>query len=162
MRVLSVSEGAKRAELFKPKGIVRKQKTPRLNVIYYPSDPSESEIQYMIFGALRKMGIDARAEVFSKDKKSRFDIVIFKEQKPIGIIEVKKRAKAFKRNKNVKHDGVGENNHQKVKYSQFNLPLRYCLGMKNVIDTLHWSKRLHSLAVPVLNAPGCLGEIRPL
>ncbi len=153
MTVLRVGEGAKRASLFIPKEGAKQQAKNRHSGIGYPDTMSECEIQFMILGGLRKMGIDARAEVFSADKSSRFDIVIFRKRAPIGIIEVKKHVGALKKKPRSFREAMGQTTIRKQmrRYSSFGLPLKAAFGRKSILETLRWSRALHEQ----------MGEFRP-
>lgn len=72
--------------------IVRKRlaKGIETDSINYPDIPSEFEIQSRLFHALQSLGFDVRGEVRA-GVRSRFDLVIFRDKKPVRIIEVKKR-----------------------------------------------------------------------
>lgn len=58
-------------------------------VIPYPLHRSEFEIQAELFFELRRLGYDVRGEVVTRQRKNRFDIVIYHGKCPVAIIEVK-------------------------------------------------------------------------
>ena len=101
-----------------------------------PKKYSEFEVQATLYAILKfNYKIDVRGEVPYKMQSfkelkissSRFDLVIFKNDKAMCIIEVKngQRAKA------------NTNTRQHKKYSQFGLKLVYCMNMtfvKNVVE----------------------------
>lgn len=61
--------------------------------IPFPGEPSEFEIQSFIYEHLRGIGLNVRGEVMTDGMLCRFDLVVFNENnKPVLIIEVKKRA----------------------------------------------------------------------
>lgn len=90
--------------------------------IIYPGQPSEFEIQCMIYTELNGKGMDVRGEVNTCGNLSRFDLVVFVEFKPKLIIEVKKKTKS--------HKYRGE---QVRKYSSHKLPVVVIAGMDHAL-----------------------------
>jgi hypothetical protein len=96
-----------------------------------PKKYSEFEVQATLYAILKfNHKIDVRGEVpyfipKSKELKmasSRFDLVVFKKDKAICIIEVK----------NGQRTKVSTNSRQYKKYSQFGIKLVYCMNMNFV------------------------------
>ena len=90
--------------------------------IPYPTRKSEHEIQALLWYFLRKRKIDVRLEVHGfyrvddgKNIRRRFDAVIFKDQKPVCIIECKSwsqnysRTQAYRKEQNSKQIQEYEN-----------------------------------------------------
>jgi hypothetical protein len=98
--------------------------------IEYPTHFSEFEIQAELYGLLRNMKLDVRGELHQKP--CRFDLVVFDGKKAVCIIEVKKwvlkkeptKTKQFK------------------KYSNYGLPVIYCVNMEDVPNTLDRVKQV--------------------
>ena len=87
-------------------------------IINYPSKHSEAEIVFYLYDHFKKKNVDIRAEVSSYDSKSRFDLVIFKDNAPQRIIEVK----ASRKSKVTRE--------QREKYKSYGIPLDIVCGIK--------------------------------
>jgi hypothetical protein len=85
--------------------------------IPYPTRYSEAEIQCFLLNSLINLNLDARAEVTSQDRRSRFDIVIFREHKAIRIIEVKSS----------EHNPI---EYQTQRYCRYGVPVDQVKGME--------------------------------
>lgn len=108
-------------------------------IIKYPDKLSEFEIHSELYNKLKLLWFDVRWEVtdtsikkYCKNKKwfrkSRFDLVIFKDKTATHIIEVK----------NSKNHTM--NTRQNIKYSMYNLPILYCMWLDDIeliIEQLH-------------------------
>lgn len=99
--------------------------------IKYPNKLSEFEIHSDLYNKLKSLWFDVRWEVIdtsikeiSKNKKwfrkSRFDLVIFKNKIATHIIEVKNSKKHTM------------NTRQNIKYSMYNLPILYCMWLDDI------------------------------
>ena len=102
----------------KSKSVVEAKKREKykvLTTIPYPAHKSEVEITCHILTELKNMGFDARAEVTAHDKRSRFDIVVYSNKKPIRILEIKK---------NSQEDITS----QKGKYSKYKIEVDFIRG----------------------------------
>jgi hypothetical protein len=99
--------------------------------VIYPTNHSEFEIQAYIYKELLLMKVDVRGEVRAKNTAGRInilDLVIFQNNEPVMIIEVKK-------------DTTKETTIQKQEYGTFGIPMRFILGMKQAQDYI---KRVRS------------------
>jgi hypothetical protein len=64
-----------------------------MGIVEYPEKHSEFEIQAHIYTKLKELGVDIRGEVLSTNNACRCDLVIFEDQKPVLVLEVKKMGK---------------------------------------------------------------------
>ncbi len=101
--------------------------------VLYPCEESEAEIQFFILYELRKLKLDARAEVRSrKCMSSRFDVVVFIKRQAVLLIEVKKKllksVHPSYRKKDARHVKS-----QREKYEGIGLPLDWVHGMKEAV-----------------------------
>lgn len=99
----------------------------REDEIVYPTKLSEFEVQAILYNKIREKlkqftGFDIRGEVISKNKRSRFDLVLFFEMQAVCIIEVKDTRPIF----------INKNTRQFKKYSNFKVPLIYCYTIDDV------------------------------
>ena len=69
----------------------------RFGKLLYPTEQSEFEIQSYVYTGLRQLGFDVRGEVSSSNAKSRFDLVVFVDKRPVLIIETKRTAESMVR-----------------------------------------------------------------
>jgi len=97
--------------------------------IPYPAVVSEFEVHAHLLVGLKKLGLDARANVvapakFTNTRKNvcTFDIVIFSGRKPEEIIEVK--------NGKVRHKNGVEATRQGHRYRFFGVPVTFVYGME--------------------------------
>lgn len=90
-------------------------------------NPTEFEVQAFIFSELKKSSVDVRGEVSYKDYRTRkfyrFDLVIYKDNMPVEIVEVKANL--------VKHRNGVENTRQAKKYRQFGVKVTFVYGMSD-------------------------------
>ena len=75
--------------------------------ILYPKNISEFEIQAYLFNNLLERGIDARGNVTSKNRISRFDIVIFRDKKPLHLLEIKRPGAHMSTKQRDKYEAYG-------------------------------------------------------
>jgi hypothetical protein len=90
-----------------------------------PKGWTEFEIQAVVWGGLRKLGINARGEVkttFSGRAKVRFDVAVFDGDKLAGVIEIKREGKQLGSDWSATRQGQ--------RYSQFFVPVRLVKGMQ--------------------------------
>lgn len=111
----------------------------KLNVIFYPSFNSEFEIQAELYKELSEMRIDVRGEVSALcydngRHKVYFDLVVFKNQKPICIIETKNSLN----NNSIKLS----NGRQKRRYEKFNIPILCCRNLSQVDKIINKIEKL--------------------
>lgn len=106
--------------------------------IYYPKKRSEAEIQALLWYFLKKRKLDARLEVpgfyqYDGDKPRRciFDIVIFRSEKAVCIIECKSWSSSYNSNQKYRRH---HNTRQLTRYKDvFGLPV-VVVGRINKID----------------------------
>jgi len=97
-------------------------------VINYPKRQSEFEVQSHLYEILKSMGLNVRGEV--KFEHCLFDLVIYdSENKPICIIEVKKRKEGYSIDRYKKTK-------QYAKYTQYGVPLIVCGNYNDIIPTI--------------------------
>ncbi len=102
--------------------------------IPYPKKSSEAEIQAMLWQKLRDAGLDARLEVSGvlENKMPRMDIVVFKDQIAICIIECKSWTRRY--SKEFWYQKM-KNSKQLDKYRLFGIPVSIC-GTEASIPTV--------------------------
>lgn len=104
--------------------------------IAYPPVASEFEVQAFLYAGLRALGIDVRGEVQvhglfglrSAKAACRFDLVLFREEKPVLILEVKARR--------VSHKNGVEATRQGKRYTQFGVPTWMVYGIDEARQVL--------------------------
>lgn len=100
--------------------------------IPYPLKPSEFEVQASLYNALKNAGLDVRGEVKVKGRPeyginyrgARFDLVVYRDQVPVILIEVKKSQNAK------------SNTNQLTRYRKWGYRVMVCAGMDNVARTI--------------------------
>jgi len=97
--------------------IIKRLTTRGSTEIPCPDSPSEIDITSKILAYLVSNGLNAKSEVLSLDGTCRFDIVIFKNKRPVKIIEVKTDSGVF-------------THAQKCKYKRFHIPFQLIKGMR--------------------------------
>jgi len=116
-------------------------------MIQIPQNKSEFELQAELFSALKTAGYLVRGEVSARlnGKKSIFDLVIFKEDKAVVIIEVKDSP----------HRAVvyGKKTKQSMQYKAYNLPVIYHTTIHSVQQTLARIERVLAERELLLIAP---------
>ena len=104
--------------------------------IAIPSKPSEVDIACDLVFGIRQLSSNVRcycelkARLASQRRGSRFDLVVFEDDKPLVIIEIKKTRRA---NRNTK---------QLFKYRMFGLPVILCAGPLHIAKTIDKVRRL--------------------
>ena len=98
-----------------------------ISEIKYPKRETEAEIQSILWQELKGRGLDARLQVWGvlggRKRKSRFDIVVFRDRVPQAIIECKSWSKYY----NAKKQEQLENNTKQLRrYQSFGLPVFVC------------------------------------
>lgn len=104
-------------------------------IIRYPQKFSEFEVHSYLLWGLRFRGYDARGEVHSKNRDSRFDIVIFEKKEPCLIIEVKAKVTG--------KGNVLSMNMQLSKYHRYQLKVKTIYGMIEAQEYLHRQRFRH-------------------
>lgn len=100
---------------------------------------TEFEVQAALFSSLRRIGLDVRGEVKwchtakkgARRETCRFDLVIYRDDRPVRIVEVKAAPMKHK-------DGV-ENTRQGRRYRRFGVPVTFIYGASDAarfVDTL--------------------------
>ena len=110
--------------------------------IPYPSFQPEAEVQAEIWYLLRLSGYDARMEVKAESDKfisdngpygqrrshNSLDIVVFRDEAPLLVIEVKRDGKRGE---------SGDKNHQTMRYAGlYNLPVFMAFGPEEILYTV--------------------------
>ena len=80
-------------------------------------DPTEFEIQAIIYAGLLALGYAVRGEVPTRCGTCAFDLVVYRDDKPIRIIETKKKRAAIGKRKQVR------------RYAKFGVPVDLVCGM---------------------------------
>ena len=119
----------------------------KLSYIPFKHPPSEFEVQSFIYEQLRVMGYYVRAEVGTRCGSCIFDIVVYVEENPVRVIEVKK-------NRGKPKNRMSRKNIQKARdaqidrYGSFGVPVDLVCSMeeaKKYIDNLRSGrKRTHT------------------
>lgn len=103
-----------------PSDVRAKLSTKELRrAVRYPRSHSEFEVQAYVYHCLLRAGYDARGEVTVADTRSRFDIVVYRDQLPLAIIETKKETCVRICPKQIE------------RYRAYGLPLYTIIGMKD-------------------------------
>ena len=97
--------------------------TIKLIVLKRDAAPTEFEVQAWLYSILKQYGFDVRGEVCFKgqDFQCRFDLVMFDQEKPVRIIEVKASQ--------IKHKKTLEETRQGRRYRMFGVPVTFIYGI---------------------------------
>ena len=109
--------------------------------IPYPKKNSHSEIESELYHALRQLKYDVHLEVPTpayNRHKCRPDLVVFKNQKAICIIECKSWSKSYLRNQKYQKT---KNSRQLTRYREhFGLPVFVCGCLASIVPAIHFVK----------------------
>lgn len=115
-----------------------------LNIIPYPQQDSEFDVQAELWRRLKEIGFDVRGEVRAvcddggKRSRTRLDLVVFDNRRAIAIIECKNSDKSTR---------CVVTGRQGRRYSKFSLPLFLCVN-RSKIDLTVELVRENSLTNP--------------
>jgi hypothetical protein len=120
------------------------------NKINYPKKHSEAEIEALLWYFLRKKKVDARLQVTGYNpvtgkKSCKMDLVVFKDQVPICIVECKSWSDSYRLNQKYRRSN---NTKQLMKYkSLYEIPVLVCGHMRQVTSIQNEILELYKVAI---------------
>jgi len=115
-------------------------------MIKYPKKQSEFELQAHIYNEIKSLGHDVRAEVThyinttKQASKCRFDLVVFIDEKPAVIIEVKDGVFESEQREELLYN-MWLRTRQGIKYKSIGVPVVYCRGFHSVNRSMYLIKK---------------------
>jgi hypothetical protein len=99
----------------------------KANYLLLKGMPTEFEVQAYLYMNLLRLGFNVRGEIYTKCGTCRFDLVIHDGEKPLRIIEVKKKGSKRKKNKKILDKQID-------KYSIYGIPVDLVISFGQAED----------------------------